>query len=149
MRQFVKKLNKEGQCIQYIMSQFPQLSDAKFDVVVRVMTGIFQWGSKFVQPDSECPPGVGGRQSRGGVMISANWLPRGGATSLVRRLISSCWCLAFREVSRRASGGGGTRSGTQSLSESGLRFVKSRVFPPVSLGNGDEALASGGAASGT
>ena len=29
MKQFVKALNKEGQCFQYIMSQFPQLFDAK------------------------------------------------------------------------------------------------------------------------
>ena len=29
MKQFVKLLNEEGQCFQYIMSQFPQLSDVK------------------------------------------------------------------------------------------------------------------------
>ena len=29
MKQFVKALNKEGQCFQYIMSHFPQLSEAK------------------------------------------------------------------------------------------------------------------------
>ena len=29
MKQFVKVLNKEEQCSQYIMCQFPQLSDAK------------------------------------------------------------------------------------------------------------------------
>ena len=29
MKQFVKALNEEGQCFQYIMSQFPQLYDAK------------------------------------------------------------------------------------------------------------------------
>ena len=29
IKQFVKALNKEGQCFQYIMTQFPQLYDAK------------------------------------------------------------------------------------------------------------------------
>ena len=32
-------------------------------------------------------PGVGGRRSRGGVMISAHWLPRGGVTSRAVRLV--------------------------------------------------------------
>ena len=31
MKQFVKALNKEGKCFQYIMSQFLQFSDAKLE----------------------------------------------------------------------------------------------------------------------
>ena len=98
---------------------------------------------------STCLPGFEGRRSRDGVTISANWLPRGEVTSLVRRLTSSGGWLAFCEVSRRVSGGGGTRSGTQLLSESGLIIVTSRIFRPISLDNGDGALESGGMASRT
>ena len=93
-------------------------------------------------------PGVGGRRSRGGV-ISANWLPRGGVTSLVRHLTSSGGRLVSSEIGRRVLEGSGTASGTPCLSESGLRFLTSRVFSPISFDKRDGTLASDGMASGT